>query len=193
METEHQRHQKAREAILRGEEAPKRIMVQMTNTKEDKERSEEARLERERKNERSDALKEARTPWFCPKCNKVMKHRNDDKMYRLNGQCFDCQIKFEHQLRLEGKFEEWEEKIQKHIRGNLDLALQNPFLQVSIDKNLKGGKKFAEHQVQTRRAVTSWGGIFEKCFSIFASDVKSFNAGRMDIKVNKILLNKNYN
>ena len=43
METEHQRHQKAREAVLRGEEAPKRIMVQMTNTKEDKERSEEAR------------------------------------------------------------------------------------------------------------------------------------------------------
>ena len=110
METEHQRHQKAREAILRGEEAPKRIMVHMTNTEEDKQRSEEARLEREQKNERSDALKEARMPWFCPKCKKVMKHRNDDKMYRLNGQCFDCQLQFEHKLRLEGKFEEWEEK-----------------------------------------------------------------------------------
>mgnify|MGYP000240931075 CR=1 FL=1 len=47
METEHQRHQKAREAVLRGEKAPKRIMVQMTNTEEDKERSKEARLERE--------------------------------------------------------------------------------------------------------------------------------------------------
>ena len=115
METEHQRHQKAREAVLRGEKAPKRIMVQMTNTEEDKERSKEARLEREKKNERSDALKEARTPWFCPKCNKVMKHRNDDKMYRLNGQCFDCQIKFEHQLRLEGKFEEWEDDSQKPV------------------------------------------------------------------------------
>jgi hypothetical protein len=110
METEHQRHQKAREAILRGEEAPKRIMVQMTSTKEDKERSEEAKLERERKSDRADALKEARTPWFCPKCNKVMKHRNDDKMYRMNGQCFDCQLDFEHQLRLEGKFEEYENK-----------------------------------------------------------------------------------
>jgi len=109
METEHQRHQKAREAILRGEEAPKRIMVQMTNTEEDKERSEEAKLERERKNERSDALKEARTPWFCPKCNKVMKHRNDDKMYRLHQHCFDCQITFENKLRIEGKYEKWEE------------------------------------------------------------------------------------
>ena len=110
MSTEHQRHQKAREAILRGEEAPKRIMVQMTSTKEDKERSEEARLEREKKAERSDALKEARMPWFCPKCKGVMKHRNDDKMYRVNGQCFDCQIQFEHKLRLEGKYEAYENK-----------------------------------------------------------------------------------
>jgi len=110
MSTEHQRHQKAREAILRGEEAPKRIMVQMTNTKEDKERSEEARLEREKKAERSDALKEARMPWFCPKCKGVMKHRNDDKMYRINGNCFNCQLEFEHNLRLEGKYEEYENR-----------------------------------------------------------------------------------
>ena len=110
MSTEHQRHQKAREAILRGEEAPKRIMVQMTSTKEDNERSEEARLEREKKAERSDALKEARMPWFCPKCKGVMKHRNDDKMYRINGNCFNCQVEFEHKLRLEGKYEEYENR-----------------------------------------------------------------------------------
>jgi len=108
METEHQRHQKAREAILRGEEAPKRIMVHMTNTKEDKERDEVAQSERDERNERSDALKEARMPWFCPNCKKIMKHRNDDKMYRVNGHCFDCQLQFEHKLRLEGKYEDYE-------------------------------------------------------------------------------------
>ena len=140
METEHQRHQKAREAVLRGEEAPKRIMVQMTNTKEDKERSEEARLERERKNERSDALKEARTPWFCPKCNKVMKHRNDDKMYRLNGQCFDCQKKFEQKIRLEGKFEEWEEK---RVLNNKLAWLKDQI--VSIEEWKDDSQKPVEH------------------------------------------------
>ena len=31
-------------------------------------------------------------------------------MYRLYNHCFDCQIKFENKLRIDGKFEEWEEK-----------------------------------------------------------------------------------
>ena len=32
----------------------------------------------------------------------------DDKMWRLYGHCFDCQIDFEHKLRVEGKYDEWE-------------------------------------------------------------------------------------
>ena len=71
---------------------------------------EEIKSERERKSNRSDALKEARTPWFCPECKKVMKKRLDDKMYRLHNHCFDCQIEFENKLRIEGKYEQWEEK-----------------------------------------------------------------------------------
>ena len=31
-------------------------------------------------------------------------------MYRLYNQCFDCQVKFENKLRIEDKYEEWEEK-----------------------------------------------------------------------------------
>ena len=82
----------------------------MEDLDEKKKREEEIKSERERKSNRSDALKEARTPWFCPECKKVMKKRLDDKMYRLHNQCFDCQIKFENKLRIEGKYEQWEEK-----------------------------------------------------------------------------------
>ena len=64
-----------------------------------------------------DALKGAKTPWFCPECNKVMKSRLDDKMYRLHNHCFDCQVKFENKLRIEGKYEEWEE--QKVLNNQL--------------------------------------------------------------------------
>ena len=39
-----------------------------------------------------------------------MKKRLDDKMYRLHNHCFDCQIEFENKLRIEGKYEQWEEK-----------------------------------------------------------------------------------
>ena len=107
---EHQRHVKARESILKGETPEKRIIVSFEDPKEKKEREKQIKEERERSNERVEALKEAKIPWFCPECNKVMKQRLDDKMYRLYNHCFDCQIRFETKLRAEGKFEEWEEK-----------------------------------------------------------------------------------
>ena len=107
---EHQRHVKAREAILKGETPEKRIFVHMEDLEEKKKREEEVRAERDKQSERMDVLKEAKTPWFCPECNKVMKSHLDDKMYRLHNHCFDCQVKFENKLRIEGKYEEWEEK-----------------------------------------------------------------------------------
>ena len=107
---EHQRHVKARESILRGETPEKRIIVSFEDPKEKKDRERQIKEEREKSNERVEALKGTKMPWFCPECNKVMKQRLDDKMYRLHNHCFDCQIKFENKLRIDGKYEEWEEK-----------------------------------------------------------------------------------
>ena len=107
---EHQRHIKARQDILKNGAPEKRIFVHMEDLDEKKKREDEVKAERERKNDRMDVLKEAKTPWFCPECDKVMKKRLDDKMYRLHNHCFDCQVKFENKLRIDGKYEEWEEK-----------------------------------------------------------------------------------
>ena len=107
---EHQRHVKARQDIMSGKTPEKRIFVHMEDLEEKKKREDEVKADRERRNDRMDALKDAKIPWFCPECNKVMKSRLDDKMYRLHNHCFDCQIKFEGKLRAEGKYEEWEEK-----------------------------------------------------------------------------------
>ena len=49
-------------------------------------------------------------PWFCPKCDKVMKKRLDDKMWFLHDHCFDCQLKKEHKMRVDGTYDEWKEK-----------------------------------------------------------------------------------
>ena len=114
---EHERHVKVRESILRGETPEKRIFVHMADLEEKKKREDEIKVERERKNERMDALKGAKMPWFCPECDKVMKSSLDDKMYRLHNHCFDCQVKFENKLRVEGKYEEWEE--QKVLNNQL--------------------------------------------------------------------------
>ena len=65
---------------------------------------------KKKSSERSEALKAARTPWFCPSCDKVMKKRLDDKMYRLYNHCFDCQVEIENKMRIDGTYKEWEEK-----------------------------------------------------------------------------------
>ena len=114
---EHQRHVKARQDIMSGKTPEKRIFVHMEDLEEKKKREDEIKADRELKNDRMDALKGAKTPWFCPECNKVMKQRLDDKMYRLYNHCFDCQVKFENKLRIEGKYEEWEE--QKVLNNQL--------------------------------------------------------------------------
>ena len=93
---ENKRQNEALQTILDGGTPEKRIMVAMEDINEKKERQEQIKKEREQSNERSDALKAARTPWFCPDCKKVMKKRLDDRMWYLYGHCLDCQIKIEN-------------------------------------------------------------------------------------------------
>ena len=44
-----------------------------------------------------------------------MKKRLDNKMWNIYNHCFDCQLKFENKLRIEGKYEDWE---KKKVRAN---------------------------------------------------------------------------
>lgn len=55
-----------------------------------------------------DMLIANRLPAQCPKCNQSMTKRLDEKFWKLEKHCFDCQVEFEHNLRIEGKFEEYE-------------------------------------------------------------------------------------
>jgi len=52
--------------------------------------------------------KAAILPLFCPCCSNLMKKRNDVKMYNIHKMCFDCVIKMEHKLKIEGKYEQYE-------------------------------------------------------------------------------------
>ena len=60
-----------------------------------------------RKSDLTDIMASVRMPWFCPTCKKAMKKRLDDKFWRMFGHCMDCQVDFEHKLRLEGTFEDY--------------------------------------------------------------------------------------
>ena len=96
-----------------------------------------------RESELSKVMQSVRMPWFCPKFQKAMKKKLDDKFWRLMGHCFDCQVEFENKLRIEGKFEEY---AQKKMLENQKSQLKD--LEQSIDEfESTGGKKVWYNQV----------------------------------------------
>ena len=126
---EAERQNKVLGDLLAGREPEKRIMVGYDSGNEPQKHGDKIdRL--------SDIMKEVRMPYFCPSCEKVMKKRLDDKFWRIMGHCFDCQIKIENKLRIEGKWEEYE---KKKILENKRAYLKD--LKQSIDEfEASGGK-----------------------------------------------------
>ena len=57
-------------------------------------------------------------PLLCPKCKKVMKNRNDKPFYNIHKMCFNCVIDFEHELRKEGKWDEYQRKVKNNEIDN---------------------------------------------------------------------------
>ena len=102
---EAERQNKALGDVLAGRPPEKRVMVGYEGKKQ-KSGDQISRM--------TNLMKEARMPMFCPECDKIMKKKLDDKMWRMFGHCFDCQVTIENKLRIEGKYEEWaENKIRK--------------------------------------------------------------------------------
>ena len=107
---EAERQNKYMKSLLNGEAPEKRIFVAMGDKEYEKGRKEEREKEQKRMNEISEVMQEARMPWFCPKCKKVMKSHMDDKTWWLYKHCFDCQIQLENKLAIEGKYTDWKKK-----------------------------------------------------------------------------------
>ncbi len=94
-----ERQNKALGNLLKGEKTEKRAMIGY----EGKGKTKKGDI----KSDVTDVMAEVRMPWFCKKCKGTMKKKLDDKFWRLFGHCWECQIQFEHQLRLEGKYDDW--------------------------------------------------------------------------------------
>ena len=95
---EAERQNKALGNLLKGQDVEKRSMVGYEGKQKEK---------GDVKSELTDIMSEVRMPLFCPKCKKTMKKKLDDKFWRLFEHCWDCQLDFEHKLRLKGKYDEW--------------------------------------------------------------------------------------
>ena len=71
-----------------------------------------------------DLLAQHRMPEYCPTCNAVMAKKHlDERMWRIHKMCFDCVIDMEHQLRIEGKYDDYEkQKVKENAMAWLNDA-----------------------------------------------------------------------
>jgi hypothetical protein len=86
---------------------------------------------------RFDAIKKSvLLPLMCPECGHIMKTFNlNKKLYSIHGKCSDCVIKYETQLKFEGKFEEYQRNmimngVKTHIKD-----LEEVLLELSLNDN----------------------------------------------------------
>ena len=79
---ESERQNKALGDLLKGKTPEKRVMVGYEGKPEEG---------GDKISHLSEVMKEARMPWFCPNCKKVMKQRLDNKFWMKFNHCFDCQ------------------------------------------------------------------------------------------------------
>lgn len=93
------------------------------------------------------AKKAAFTPLLCPNCSKPMKGEHDKKMFFIHNKCLDCVIKFETQLKIDGKYQEYEDKI---IKANANFAL---------DEFVNGFESFLDSMDSNSGFITEQGDI----------------------------------
>ena len=126
---ESERQNKALGDLLAGKTPEKRVMVGYEGKTESGDKI--SRL--------SDVMKEARMPMFCPKCDVIMKKRLDNKFWSMYGHCFDCQIKIENKMRINGTYEEWE---KNKVRENKISFIKEQIQAIEEWKNIKAPEFF---------------------------------------------------
>lgn len=74
-------------------------------------------------------------PLTCPKCKQAMKNRLDKTMYSIHAVCFDCIIKHETKLKLEGKFDEYQINMNKQSLAYHLREMENALLELLMSNN----------------------------------------------------------
>ena len=99
--------------------------------------------------------KAARMPLLCPECSQPMKTSLDKRMYPIHNTCFNCVIKMETQLKLDGKYEEYTKNmITKNIVTHIEEAEQ--FIEEFARNTVK------ETYVTEQGDVEEWEGGVDK-------------------------------
>ena len=90
-------------------------------------------------------------PLTCPNCTNPMQNNEyNKKMWSIHKMCFDCVIKMEAQLKVEGKYEEYEKKMMNNNKNAMVDDFELAFTEYINSKN--------ETFVTEQGDVESWVG-----------------------------------
>ena len=74
-------------------------------------------------------------PLTCPNCKQAMVNRLDKVMYPIHSICFDCVIKHETKLKIEGKFEEYQINMNKQSLAYHLKEMENALLELLMSNS----------------------------------------------------------
>jgi len=80
-------------------------------------------------------LQAAKRPWWCPECGMSMSSRLDDKMWYKKRKCYDCVVKEETQMRLDGT---WDAYQRKMLRANVISMLKDKIEELTDYRDIEG-------------------------------------------------------
>jgi hypothetical protein len=114
-------------------------------------------------------LDTAKTPWFCPECQKSMSHRLDDKFWNIRGKCFDCIIKEETKLRTEGKWEEYE---KRKLQQNYVASLKDHINQLQDYHDTVSSPSFVHADQERILMIEQWNVDIDKIKQDLLKDIE---------------------
>jgi len=105
-------------------------------------------------------------PLICPCCKNHFKlHELNKKMYNIHGKCSDCVIEMETQLKIEGKYEEYEKDLMNKNKNSvlddfeqaLDEYLNSPmdsfYTEDGQKESWQGGQVDKEHILKIKEEI----------------------------------------
>jgi hypothetical protein len=120
-------------------------------------------------------LVEARMPFWCPKCTKPMNHKWDRKFWSIRGWCYDCNIEFEGQMRLDGTWDRFEKETMR--------ANEISWLKDKIAEHMDYIRTFKEPQIffeDGRYEVLATKDEFSELFKTIEKDIE-FMLARLEV------------
>lgn len=117
-------------------------------------------------------LDDAKTPWWCPKCNKPLNHRLDIKFWRIRGYCLDCHIAHEAEIRKQGP-EAWERYEKRLMLRNYIASLKDTIaeLQTYYDNFSKPEYLIMDEHEKKVLMLEKWDVDVEKVKSDLQEDI----------------------